>query len=121
MTSRPPRVPRGSRGARIPAPALAGLVASLAFLEAAGPERFERARTLTGRLRELLARRVEVVTEPDQATLVSFRPGGSPAETVARLAERGVIVRDLPGLGWVRASVGFWTAEAELERLAGAL
>lgn len=105
----------------IPVPALAGLVASLAFLEAAGPERFERARALTGRLRELLAGRVEVVTEPDQATLVSFRPGASPAETVARLAERGVIVRDLPGLGWVRASVGFWTAEAELERLARAL
>lgn len=105
----------------IPAPALAGLVASLGLVEEAGPERFERARALTERLRELLADRAEVVTEPGQATLVSFRPAGNAAETVARLAERGVIVRDLPGLGWVRASVGFWTAEAELEALAGEL
>ncbi len=105
----------------IPAPALEGLVASLAFAAEVGPERFARARSLAERLRELLAERVEVVTEPGQATLVSFRPDGNAAETVARLAERGVIVRDLPGLGWVRASVGFWTDEAELERLVGAL
>ncbi|MCC6222410.1 MAG: aminotransferase class V-fold PLP-dependent enzyme [Thermoleophilia bacterium] len=105
----------------IPAPALAGLVASLGLLEETGPARFERARALSGRLLELLAERVEVVTEPGQGTLVSFRPAGKAAETVSRLAARGVIVRDLPGLGWVRASVGFWTAEAELERLRDAL
>ena len=105
----------------IPAPALEGLVASLTFAAEAGPERFARAGQLAGRLRDLLAERVEVVTEPGHATLVSFRPDGDAAETVARLADAGVVVRDLPGLGWVRASVGFWTAEQELERLVEAL
>lgn len=69
------------------------------------------------RCRELLAEKVDVVTEPGQSTLVSFRPVGDPAETVERLASQGVIVRDLPGLGWVRASVGFWTSEDDLGRL----
>ena len=35
------------------------------------------------------------------------------------LAEAGVIVRDLPGRGLVRASVGWWTSDDDLERLAG--
>ena len=33
---------------------------------------------------------------PGQSTLVSFRPHGDPAETVERLAERGVVVREIP-------------------------
>jgi selenocysteine lyase/cysteine desulfurase len=37
------------------------------------------------------------------------------------LAERGVVVRDLPGTGWVRASCGFWTSEDDLQRLAEGL
>jgi hypothetical protein len=27
----------------------------------------------------------------------------------------------MPGLGWVRASIGFWTSEDDLDRLAQAL
>ena len=100
---------------------VAGLLASLELAEEAGPERFERAREIAERCRELVGERAEVVTEPDQATLVSFRPNADPAELVKRLEERGVIVRDLPGLGWVRASCGFWTSEEELERLAAEL
>jgi len=42
---------------------------------------------------------------------------GRPWFTVERLREHGVIVRDLPGLGWVRASIGFWTSDDEIERL----
>jgi L-cysteine/cystine lyase len=105
----------------VPAPALAGLVASLEFALELGAARFERARRMADHCRDLLLERVDVVTEPGQATLVSFRPNGDPAETVRVLAERGVVVRELPGLGWIRASVGFWTAEEELERLAEAL
>ena len=105
----------------IAAPSLAGLVASLELASEVGPERFAHGRELAERCREHLAAKVEVVTEPGQATLVAFRPAGDPAETVARLAERGVVVRDLPGLGWVRASIGFWTSEEDLERLAAGL
>ena len=39
-----------------------------------------------------------------------FGRRGDAAEIVSGLAERGVVVRDLPGLGWIRASCGFWTS-----------
>jgi L-cysteine/cystine lyase len=104
-----------------PAAALEGLLESLAFAESLGAERFARALAMAERCRELLAGRVEVITESGQATLVTFRPAGDAAETVARLFERGVVVRDLPGHGWLRASVGFWTSDADLERLCEAL
>jgi len=102
-----------------PASALAGLEAALVDL----PDgRFERAHELAGRCRELLLENgVDVVTEPDQATLVSFRPGRDTAETVAALYERGVVVRELPGTGLVRASVGWWNDGSDLERLVEAL
>jgi hypothetical protein len=33
------------------------------------------------------------------------------------MAAAGVVVRQLPGLGLVRASVGAWTSDEDLERL----
>lgn len=105
----------------IPVPALAGLEQSIEFAQGAGGDRFSRARATAERCRELLSGKVEVVTEPGQATLVAFRPPGDPAEAIERLARRNVVVRDLPGLGWVRASVGFWTSEDDLQRLVDAL
>jgi L-cysteine/cystine lyase len=102
-----------------PAWSLAGLEAALGDLPAG---RFERARELTERGRELLLDEGhEVVTEAGQATLVSFRPRGDSAETVAALYERGVVVRELPGTGLVRASIGWWNDGSDLERLVEAL
>jgi L-cysteine/cystine lyase len=101
-----------------PPPALAGLDAAL---DLAPEGRFERAAELTARCRALLAERFEVVTAPDQGTLVSFRVTGDSAELVRRLYERGVVVRDVPPLGWIRVSCGWWTTDQELERLVGAL
>jgi L-cysteine/cystine lyase len=96
-----------------------GLEAAIAL---APPWRFERARETAERCRELLAERgVEVVTEPGQATLVTFRPDGDAAEVAARLGEAGVIVRDMPGTGWVRVSCGWWTNEDDLQRLVDGL
>ena len=100
----------------IPAASLAGLRAALAFAAEVGAERFARARAVAERCRELLTERVKVVTEPEQATLVTFRADESEA-LVARLAEADVVVRDLPGTGWVRASCGWWTSDEDLERL----
>ena len=121
----PDYVPRKSAGrfdpGWIPAGSLAGLLESLAFAEELGDERFERASAATVRCRELLSGRgADVVTEPGQATLVSFR-AEEPEGLVARLADRGVIVRDLPGTGLVRASCGYWTSEEDLERLTAVL
>jgi L-cysteine/cystine lyase len=101
-----------------PPPSLAGLSAALDL----GPDRrFERAAEMAARCRDLLSERFDVVTAPGQATLVSFRVEGDSAELVKRLYERGVVVRDVPKLGWIRVSCGWWTAGEDLERLLGGL
>ena len=101
-------------------------VASLAGLEAALVDlpdgRFARARELAERCRSLLAAQgYEVVTEADQATLVSFRFDGDTAAAAAALHRRGVILRELAGTGLLRASVGWWNDGSDLERLVEAL
>ena len=101
-----------------PVPSLAGLDAAL---DAAPEWRFERAAEMAARCRELLAERVDVVTAPGQGTLVTFRAEGDTAELVRRLYAEGVVVRDVPGLGWIRASCGWWTSDEDLERLLAAL
>jgi L-cysteine/cystine lyase len=105
----------------VPQASAVGLLASLDFAEEVGAERFDRARTMAERCRTLLSERFEVLTEPDQATLVSWKARGDSEEAVSRLAEAGVIVRDVPRLGWLRASCGFWTSDEDLERLLAAL
>lgn len=104
----------------IPAALLAGLAAAL---DAAPPWAFERAAAAAERCRELLrAAGCDVVEPPARATLVSWRvPVEESAAVVARLLEAGVVVRDLPGRGLVRASVGWWTSEEDLQRLASAV
>ena len=57
------------------------------------------------------------MTAPAQGTLVTFRFEGDSSELVRRLYEQGVIVRDVPGTGWVRVSCGWWTSDEDLERL----
>ena len=102
----------------IAAAALAGLDAALDGL----PEwRFERAAEMAARCREALAERFEVVTEPGQATLVSFQAPGDATEDAARAYEAGVVIRDLPGTGWLRASCGWWTDDEDVERLVTSL
>ncbi len=101
----------------IPLPALRGL---LAALDSIPGWRLERAAEITQRCRELLATRHPV--EPGGATLVAFRPDGEdPAEIARGLDEAGIVVRDIPGTGLVRASCGWWTSEGDLERLLEAL
>ncbi len=101
-----------------PVPSLAGLSAALDV----SPEgRFERASVMAARCRDLLAGRAEVVTAPGQATLVTFRAEGDTRELVSRLYDEGVVVRDIPGLGWIRVSCGWWTSDQDLDRLVGAL
>jgi L-cysteine/cystine lyase len=99
---------------------VAGLLAALSAI----PEwAFERAAGAAERCRELLREAgADVVVPEERATLVSWRvPPEDSAAVVTRLAGRGVIVRDLPGRGLVRASVGWWTSDDDLERLVSAL
>lgn len=104
----------------LPRSTLEGLLASLEFLDEVGDGRFARARTAADRCRELISARAELVTQPGQATLVTWTSDDA-AEEARHLADRGVVVRHLPNLSWVRASVGFWTSEDDLEALAAAL
>jgi L-cysteine/cystine lyase len=97
---------------------LAGLEAALAT----APEwRFERAAAMTALCRDALRPRFEVVADGEPSTLVSFVPAGEPAEEAARLYDAGVIVRDLPGTRWLRASCGWWTSADDIDHLVTAL
>lgn len=93
-------------------------LASLAVLEEAGWEWVhERALSLAQWLAERLGERGLEVAPRGRSTLVSWAAADAAAE-VERLAAAGIVVRSIPGRGLVRASVGAWSSEEELERLA---
>ena len=94
---------------------LAGLLAAIS----SRPDwAYRHAAAQAARCRELLAPLAEVV--PGDATLVAFRAEDPPA-LVAKLAEAGVVVREIPKTGLVRVSCGWWTDETDLQRLTAAL
>ncbi len=100
------------------APSLAGLEAALA----GAPEwRFERSAEMADVCRGVLRDRFELVAEGGEGTLVSFVPEKDAAAEAVRLYDAGVIVRDLPGTGWLRASCGWWTSGSDIDRLLAAL
>ena len=98
-------------------PSLAGLQAAL---EGAPDWRHDRAAEIAELCRSALRERYDVVGD-GTATLVSFVPAGEASAEAARLYEAGVVVRDLPGTGWLRASCGWWNNEEDVERLVNAL
>ncbi|MCL4543461.1 MAG: aminotransferase class V-fold PLP-dependent enzyme [Chloroflexi bacterium] len=67
-------------------------------------------------------RSVSVVTPQKHAGLVAFalRSGG-PKALVTLLAERGIIVRSIPGAPFCRMSTGFFNTEEEIRRTAAAI
>jgi L-cysteine/cystine lyase len=102
----------------IATPALAGLEAALI----GAPEwRFARAHEMAERCRAALAAHGHEVMSDGGATLVPFTAPGDSAEDALRLYDAGVVVRDLPGTGRLRASCGWWTSEDDIDRLVGAL
>jgi L-cysteine/cystine lyase len=101
-----------------------GVVTSLVAareLEAFGWDAlFERAHDLAGRLAGELESRDRRVGRRSRTTLVAWEDD-DPEATVARLAQRDVLIRFLPGTPYLRASVGAWTDETDLDRLLEAL
>lgn len=75
---------------------------------------------LADRLAGALADRGRTVAPRDHTTLVAWDEP-DPLAARERLAAAGVVVRDLPGHPLVRASVGAWNDEGDLERLLAAL
>jgi L-cysteine/cystine lyase len=105
----------------LPAEALGFATAALGVLETAGWEAIHhRARTLAGHLQGALRERRREVHSAAESTLVSFASEDPPGERSA-LRRAGIVVRDLPGRNWLRASVGAWNDEGDVERLVAAL
>jgi selenocysteine lyase/cysteine desulfurase len=57
--------------------------------------------------------------------MVSFGVrGASAADVATRLEREGVLVRSIPrvdGAEWVRASIGFWNDDGDVDRLVSAV
>lgn len=104
-----------------PPPTTAWALAALDILEEGGFDSLqERAVGLAAGLAADLADRGLTVAPRGRSTLVSWEAADNEAESERLLAE-GFLVRHLPGTPYVRASVGGWTSEDELERLAAAV
>ena len=71
---------------------------------------------LAAMLAERLSAHGRTVAPRDHTTLVAFEDD-DPEATRDRLRDAGVLVRNLPGTPLVRASVGAWSSEDDLERL----
>jgi L-cysteine/cystine lyase len=92
-------------------------LASMGVFEAAGWDWVHsRAASLAAGLADRLAERGLSVAPRGRSTLVSWSSSDADAD-VARLAAERVVVRSIPAFSLVRASVGAWTSEEELERL----
>jgi selenocysteine lyase/cysteine desulfurase len=100
---------------------IAGALAAHDVLAAHGwPEVQARAAELAATLADRLAEAGHTVAPRDRTTLVSWEDP-DPEGTRTRLADAGVIIRDLPGSPYLRASVGAWSDQEDLERLLAAL
>ncbi|MDX6618002.1 MAG: L-cysteine/cystine lyase [Gaiellales bacterium] len=114
-------------GASLTSAGLAGVTAAVGFRrelvgwsEGAAAMAAVRARCV-----ELLSGVPGVAIQADSegaAPLVAFTVAGHSAEdVVSALEAAGVLARSLPGLEWVRVSLGYWVSDSDLERLAAAL
>jgi L-cysteine/cystine lyase len=102
-------------------PALAGMLASLRWLEGLGYAAiYERIQTLTAHCRETLSAipGVTVYTPAAQAGLTSFNIDGvDPVQATARLGEMGVLIRSVSNPDLLRASTSFYNNESDVEKL----
>jgi L-cysteine/cystine lyase len=100
---------------------LACALAAAAVLAGAGWDAVHaRARELAATLATRLREAGRTVAPRDATTLVSFE-SEDPAAERAHLAEQGIVLRNIPGRPWLRASVGAWNDEHDLDRLLAAL
>jgi L-cysteine/cystine lyase len=106
---------------------IAAAVAAFDVLAEAGLAAVQtRATTLAGALADALRAAGHEVVPRGASPLVAWRCGGDDPDAEAivirdRLEAAGIIVRNLPGAGRLRASVGAWNDEDDLRRLVAAL
>ena len=105
-------------GGFMPSHQTAWALAAMDVLATAGMDHvLSRGPALAADLAANLAERGQAVAPRGDSTLVSWEAADPEAES-KRLAGEGFVVRHLPGTPYVRASVGAWSSEEELERLA---
>jgi L-cysteine/cystine lyase len=103
------------------AEAVACSLASAELLSEAGFEAVHaRAVALASKLVELLREAGREPAPRSATTLVSF-PSPDPEGERTALAERGIVIRSIPNRDWLRASIGAWNDESDLQRLVEAL
>ncbi|MGZ4278336.1 MAG: aminotransferase class V-fold PLP-dependent enzyme [Solirubrobacteraceae bacterium] len=103
------------------AEAIATALGAHDVLDHAGwPGVHERATSLAATLAERLEASGRTVAPRGRTTLVSWEDP-DPEATRERLTAQGILLRNLPGTPYLRASVGAWNDEADLERLLAAL
>ena len=94
---------------------------SLAVIEEAGWGNVHReGPQLAARLASALEERGRSIRPRGATTLVSW-DDDDPAASKARLRETGIVIRDLPRMPLLRASVGAWNDEGDVERLLAAI
>ena len=105
----------------LPREGLALSLTALELLVATGLEDIQaRAASLAGQLADRLREAGRSVHPRGATTLVAWEDD-DPEATRDRLAAAGVVLRNLPGTSYLRASVGAWNDESDLERLLAAL
>jgi selenocysteine lyase/cysteine desulfurase len=75
-----------------------------------------RAIALADQFAAALAERGRTVAPRDKTTLVAWEDE-DPEATRDRLTAAGIVIRNLPGTPYLRASVGAWNDESDLDRL----
>jgi L-cysteine/cystine lyase len=102
-------------------PALAQACAALDVLDTAGWEQIHaHAAELAATAADALREQGRTVLDRDHTTLVTWHEPDA-EQAVQRLAEAGVIVRNLPNEDLLRASFGGWSTPNDLDRLLTAL
>jgi L-cysteine/cystine lyase len=79
-----------------------------------------RSASMAARLADALTDAGHEVLPRGETTLVTWRTDDAVAQR-DRLSALGIVVRDIPQRPWLRASVGAWNDENDLDRLLGAL
>jgi L-cysteine/cystine lyase len=96
-------------------------LAAIELLESYGLEAVQRqAADAAAAFADALAERGRTVAPRDRTTLVAWEDD-DPEATRDRLTAAGVVIRNLPGTRYLRASVGAWNDESDLEKLFDAL
>lgn len=102
--------------------ALDGCISSLKWhAEQVEKGAFEFARMQADKLRTKLEGKVQLLAADRPSHLVSFEASGKASDVVAMLESKGVLVRSIPDVDCVRASVGFWCNDGDLDRLVDSL